>query len=584
MPIFIEKEGVRDVSIRELLGRHYNFKVPRYQRGFCWDIRKEVSQFWDDIQNMKEKQEEYFFGSMIFYKEQEDTYTIIDGQQRIALVTILFIVIRDIYMELKKEWEASELNSEFIGKTDTTTKKIEKKLKLSNVDDEFFIKYILPLRSGKEKQFYWKQLLKNCRKHKEKVPTSNRLLYFAYDYLYESINDELKNMEEKKRIEFLNSVVKVVSDNFKIIKSAVKNESYAYEVFETLNERGKQLGFRDLLKTYLFSKAEDKKEDVKEVETKWDKICKNLNNQSEIIDDFLRHYLMSINGITRKREVFKKFQEILEKYNVVILLTELEIESKNYASLLEPSMYFEDKDVIHLLEDIKTLNVKLCYPLLLSGFCLEDKDNFPKLLEMILKFTFRYSTVCGRPSNKLERLYLNDISVKIRKKEIDIEQIKKILIEKSPSDDDFYEEFKNFVPEDSKVARYILREIEDSKSNREKLVNKDPNVLNLEHVMPLNPDPDCKKHLENKKVKIDDWNKMLGNLTLLLKKVNEKLENKCFKEKQKILLQEYKESSKLSINKEIFSKQTKDWTNKEIGKRQEQFVKIVKERKLWKID
>ena len=90
-------------SVREFLGsgKKEMFIIPEYQRPYRWKI-DECQTLWDDIinafyekkgdKNEKEGNEkfEYFLGSIVSFENDHGDLEIIDGQQRITTLTLLF--------------------------------------------------------------------------------------------------------------------------------------------------------------------------------------------------------------------------------------------------------------------------------------------------------------------------------------------------------------------------------------------------------------------------------------------------------------------------------------------------------------
>src|SRR3989304_6903439 len=78
------------------------YQVPDYQRPYSWED-EQIEQLWDDLNSAIESGDEsYFLGPMILIKTK-DGFDVVDGQQRLTTLTILFCVIRDLYKdELEK--------------------------------------------------------------------------------------------------------------------------------------------------------------------------------------------------------------------------------------------------------------------------------------------------------------------------------------------------------------------------------------------------------------------------------------------------------------------------------------------------
>lgn len=91
--------------IAELLGKDgQRFVIPEYQRPYRWG-KDECETLWSDILSVfgdGREIEEYFLGSIVAYQNKKGELEIIDGQQRITTLTLLF---RAFYESLKTEKE-----------------------------------------------------------------------------------------------------------------------------------------------------------------------------------------------------------------------------------------------------------------------------------------------------------------------------------------------------------------------------------------------------------------------------------------------------------------------------------------------
>lgn len=74
-----------DQDIRTLLSSGY-YKIPRFQRPYSWS-RENIQEFWDDV--VRDNPEDYFIGSMVVFKESNQRFGVVDGQQRLTTIMIL---------------------------------------------------------------------------------------------------------------------------------------------------------------------------------------------------------------------------------------------------------------------------------------------------------------------------------------------------------------------------------------------------------------------------------------------------------------------------------------------------------------
>lgn len=93
----IEKEiiGVEMKTFRDLF--HIKLTIPDFQRSYVWkneNLQKILNDFEEFISSRKD---EYYMGTILLFKNK-DGYEIIDGQQRITTLTILYSVIYDKFI------------------------------------------------------------------------------------------------------------------------------------------------------------------------------------------------------------------------------------------------------------------------------------------------------------------------------------------------------------------------------------------------------------------------------------------------------------------------------------------------------
>lgn len=552
-------------SVGMLLVGTNRYEVPSHQRDYSWGI-DEIEDFWNDlISSTQEK--DYFFGSMIFQNSSDEKVKIIlDGQQRLVTITILLAVVRDIFYTLRDTENVQSIEEHFI--IDKYFKKEVKKLILNLRNKDFFYYCIQKSPNDQEKQDFKEYEKKN------RLPKTNKLLRNAYYIFKEKIEKELKNKEKPWCIEFLTKLISTITDKFIIIMITVGSEEEAYMIFETINDRGLELSVADLFKNYLIRKAPPgEKNDVVRI---WQEISSLLDDK---IRPFLRHYWLSKFQMTTERKLFSVLKEYVEtgKSNVRNFVKDLKEEATIYSALLNPDVqYWEDIKIVSLLEDFNVLDIKQCLPLLMSGNDKFNKKNFIKLIEIIINFSFRYSTICNLHNNILERKY-SDISKKIRNGIIKtVDEVKDLLLDIYPDDKQFVEAFKVKEIKNSSIARCILSKIDLAIGSYQEMV--DYSTLSSEHILPKSPQESWGKYLKSQGIDGKDIKEIvnrIGNLTLLDVKMNNEASNLFFIQKR----DEYYRKSHLKINEKL--KVINDWNKNSIIERQTELAEIAKN--VWKI-
>lgn len=75
----------------------YRFEIPSYQRPYSWTTKEARELLEDLMEAMDEGQNDYFLGSFVLVKQPKSKHAeVVDGQQRLTTLTILFAVLRDL--------------------------------------------------------------------------------------------------------------------------------------------------------------------------------------------------------------------------------------------------------------------------------------------------------------------------------------------------------------------------------------------------------------------------------------------------------------------------------------------------------
>ncbi|MDH4223926.1 MAG: DUF262 domain-containing protein, partial [candidate division Zixibacteria bacterium] len=459
-------------TLEQLLKTNLSYEVPFFQREFSWG-KDDWDDLLEDINKAMKLKKGHFFGFMTFRKPQNGIIHIIEGQQRLATVTIFISVVRDILQELDDDhWR--RLNEEYIKSTDPLNREIPPflKLVLSEMNKDFFKKYI------QEENFPSRKLEKF--KTEKKVNLSNQLIFQCYRFFYEALEETTEKLSEKDRKDYLDEVIRTILREFIIITAEVEDSFAAYNIFQTLNDRGLDLTVTDLLKTYLFEKVGESWREAKE---KWDAIREILSVINT--NAFLRHYWLSTHGVVQEKHLLKEIaNKIKNKAEVFKFLEDLKGEAEVYEALLNPNIgYWANKTIVDLLNELQTLTTQMTLPLLMAGSRLHEKEykEFINILRLCISFTFRYLTIAEAEHKVLEKLF-SDIAIELRKGTIkNAEQIKKKLLVEYPDDDTFAKLFLKKEIKVAKVAKYILTKIDDFLSpDKEKYSDK----ITLEHILP----------------------------------------------------------------------------------------------------
>jgi len=135
-------------NIGNLLGQYEprGIVVPEFQRGYSWE-KVHVATFWEDLLSFKKtapKGETYFLGPIVLLPTKTEI-VLLDGQQRLATVTVLLSVLRGTARSIGNNRNmqsghdlARDIQRDLIGKKE----KGKYALALGELDRTFFQKTI----------------------------------------------------------------------------------------------------------------------------------------------------------------------------------------------------------------------------------------------------------------------------------------------------------------------------------------------------------------------------------------------------------------------------------------------------------
>ena len=547
-------------STRHILTTDFRYKVPLYQRAFSW-TEEQISQLWNDIiASMDEDRAEYFLGTIVVEeKPEEKARMIIDGQQRLATLTMIFAAIRTIYQELDDE-RAAEVDNDYLGLKDRRTRITEPRLTLNETDQPSFQKLVIDKSTDAELETAATQ---------GGIPPSNALLAKAALYLRTVVRDRTK----AKNTNFLIDLEEYIRDRIVMILVVVGDEADAYTIFETLNDRGLDLSISDLLKNYVFSKAATR---LNVAKTQWTEMAFVLGTQSHA--QFLRHYWLSKYGVIRDRDLYKEIKQKFSSANGVInLMADLKDTANKYAAIsnVDHVIWKEYGEQLRTdLEILQLFGLSQFRPLVLAALESMKEKEIAKLMRLIVVLSMRYSIIGSLGPGNIEKAF-SDAAIQIRKGKTDttakvFAQLKHVY----PDDDRFKDDFAHKSVTKAKLARYILRAIADQMDGKAILTAiEDEKITTLEHVMPQTRTRDWIKAAVSED-QYREYVNRLGNLTLMERTEN-RAEGSAPFAKKKIA---YK-NSELSLTRDL--ENYPDWTVREIEERQKKLAEFAV--KVWSL-
>jgi uncharacterized protein with ParB-like and HNH nuclease domain len=147
--------------------------IPDFQRPYSWTADDQVPELFRDLADaVSSGVDEYFLGSVVTSRAGGTARVeVIDGQQRLATVSLLYAALRDIFYRRADE-RAQDIERKMLGEKDIVTRRVQQRLTLNAEDNELFRR--LTLEKPDERQL-------------EPSLESHRRLIAAFDYLQEQL-------------------------------------------------------------------------------------------------------------------------------------------------------------------------------------------------------------------------------------------------------------------------------------------------------------------------------------------------------------------------------------------------------------
>lgn len=518
-----------------------NIVVPEWQRNFSWKLT-EIEIFWQDLVSFSRQyqgdninDQEYFLGSIVMVNNVT-SHLLLDGQQRLAVATILLSVIRDNLKSYNAN-AATRTSQKYIADFDDASEKLSFKLTLNKYDSAFFRVEIQEPDKSEDKP-------------PDTLYASHKLIRKAREFFIKRFEERNKNLGGgKKAFHEALRIQKVLTEHVSVVAVTSTDEDNAANVFETLNDRGIGLSTPDLLRNLLLRRAPES--DRAEIIECWKSVFE-LEDSAKV-DDFLRHYWYSLRGDVKARSLYREIKKAIleEDTSSLSFSRDLKTSAIVYGDIV--ASRDDDTGVQRLLEDVSMLGAKSLRPPILSAFIVFDTDEKVKVLQALTTLYVRHNVICNLENSRLETFLFN-AARELREKKDSTDVISKIT-KWAPSNEQFLERFKTAAVSRIASARYILKELEYALRKTQELSVETPDRVHVEHIYSKTPKDEDR--LDNHETLIN----RIGNLTLLAKRLNQSIKNAGFSTKK----QSYKESD-LLLTKDLLKYDS--WDDQTISKRQ----------------
>ncbi|CCG85988.1 DUF262 domain-containing protein [Erwinia piriflorinigrans] len=535
------------VDLNDILSVNRRYLIPRNQRDFSWE-RLQLDEFWDDIkrnirfENGSFNHSEYFLGTVVLSGSTDSSMLeIIDGQQRLSVITIILSIISRNLRDLKYTESADDIvNTYLVSKAAIISAKTHliEKIKKSNGRDFFKLK---------------------CQSKKDMNPLvksdEDEKINDAYAYFEKRLGKQeackLLNKSklgvrysEDEYIQCLDAIMKMITSYLKVVRILVPSTDDAYDVFEVLNARGISLSSIDLIKNKILQYCSKDTYPEDTAKKLWSSIEDGVIalNSKMSMSDYVRVWWMSNFGYIGTDQLYRSFKKKTSEKDTNLtpesFLFGMERDSVLFFKICDPQEMdwkgLNQKKIYRVLKNLETFNVSIQRPLILALLRVRENKKTARLLQesvmistlqFIEDFQFKFTTICKMKPSGVDAMfakYASEIAqaqTKTAMNEILVRMVK-AFTDKMPTESVFIERMINHLwysrtasakkkRNNTELINYVYHRLESVNRGSDEI---SLNNTNLEHIGPQSMfDP--------------EYVGMIGNLIPLSVSINDKCGN-----------------------------------------------------------
>lgn len=362
------------------------FEVPQFQREYSWQ-QDEVADFFNDLRSSIDA-ESYFLGLVILTDDGERKH-VVDGQQRLITLSML---ANALYFEAIKRGRkalADRIRADFLYSIDYDSDETHPRVVLSDESDNATFQHIL-----KKGDAPWEEL--------DEGSVSYRIAH-SYDYLTERLREDLKRDPFRR----LGKWTEFLTHRVYFAVFVHPDPSSAYQVYEVINTRGKELTTADLLKNYILSQTPKTKREARYQE--WQAIAAQFGAEgASTFVQFIRHAVTVQCGHILPKDLFGFLAqrggpsvEVPPSPNELMNL--LQDQLPLYLQMMDPTLAGPaEPEALKIFAALNSLGVIAVRPILLS---VADVPDAVEGMKYVLRLVVRRIVVGNLGTGNVERRF-----------------------------------------------------------------------------------------------------------------------------------------------------------------------------------
>jgi len=503
-------------TIEEIFGDTEAFyNMPIYQRPYAWD-KERVEQLWYDMleaykNNLLDEtiDKNYFLGSVVVV-DKDKHQDVVDGQQRLTTLTILFCTLRDLNIFNDDDEQINILKDSI---QDFRKKKQRLKLTTHSNNQALFEETII---NGID-----------FNKSKKDIK-NNRFLQTSY--YFKNLILKLQDKRSEDYTSGISEFINYIFNKTTMIKVVCYDENFAIKLFSVLNDRGLDLTPADIIKAYLMESMVDDEIKLNSFIEVWKQIESIIEFTDEKMEGILNLYLYYLITQNPKKSLQDELKQQFKNKDSQKIILDIKKFAENYSEIINST---QDNHISML----KYLSHNIYWKSILTTAKHTNYKEYDKLKVLITRY-FYQSWIAGGTSNRIKQtafnilksvkngILIDDYMIIENDKEIIKDGIKTIIEKNLNKYDDYKKSLNSNYVYWERWLKPLLLSIEYFENEKKDFI---PIVrdLQIEHILPQtwNAEKSWDGVLLNWKDNFSEdeaetFINSLGNLTLLTGKKN----------------------------------------------------------------
>lgn len=561
------KNSINFNEILTRLGYSAQFKVDKYQRFYKW-TKKQCERLFNDILEWSTKQhdtKDYFIQSIaIFWEMVDKLVQVVDGQQRITSMSLMFLAYRNVILETNSLYR----DQAYQGIANNILYNHTVPNSTNNIDGVTEYRIVLQENDNN----LYRAVLERNNDVIGAAENKDKNVIAAYKYFHNALKTLLNKDEKKFQNFYYNGLLKVST-----LIEECETQAEANLCFIKKNGTGLYVEKGEVCIAMLYD-ALDKLDNKAYLENAIDEsismlqMIQNFYTGKDELNWFVARFIYHFTDaydVTREDSLPNELEKLINENNIIDLIREITKYHKleQDAIVLNPKIPFSLFRELYLVwGDLMRLNVPL--------------KEAQEILHLVDGLEVRKSIKVGSSGNA-DKSFAGLIKKSIAMtgtsslkesiiKYVNIKRMTDTVYYKFPSNDELYGiifDKKYYTKNNVKIkdlTKHILECVNDFLCNGENQMLSKYDGLEIEHIMP-----------QSNKASNPTMINSIGNLTLLDASWNKKASNKDFAEKK-----EQYSNSVIKLNR--YFDNIYEWDESAIEKRAYYICDCIN--KMWNLD